>query len=72
MSTHIPATPTALNAQHASRDEREWRVGQVLHSWSMEGLEVTVATRADMQDYIDGLIDVDELVARGLARYGLT
>lgn len=36
------------------------------------GLHITAAARADGEDYATGRIDVDELVARGRARYGLS
>ncbi|MFM9878556.1 MAG: hypothetical protein ACKVOG_12030 [Rhodoglobus sp.] len=37
----------------------------------MEGLHIDPATRADAEEWVAGRIDVDELVARGRARYGL-
>ena len=37
----------------------------------MEGLHIDPVTRADAEEWVAGRIDVDELVARGLARYGL-
>jgi hypothetical protein len=37
----------------------------------MEGLSVSPAWRAEAQEFIEGRIDSDELVARTRARYGL-
>ena len=54
------------------RAERERRVQEAIHSGEMEGLEVDSATRADADEYVDGRIDSDELVARTRARYGLS
>ena len=51
--------------------ERERRVAEALHSIQMEGLHVSAAGRADAQEYIDGTIDSDQLVARARARYRL-
>ena len=51
--------------------ERERRVAEAIHSIEMEGLSVSQASQADTQDYVDGLIDSDELVARARMRYGL-
>jgi len=38
----------------------------------MEGFTVDPETLADSDDYIAGIIDSHELVARARARYGLT
>lgn len=54
-----------------TRADRQWRVEQGIHNWAMEGLQISPETRADAQDYVEGRITVDELVARGRARYGL-
>ena len=53
--------------------ERDRRIAleQAEHSGEMEGLQITPATRADGGEYAAGRIDIDELVARGHARYGL-
>ena len=53
--------------------ERARRIAleQAEHSGEMEGLHITPATRADGKEYAAGRIDIDELVARGRARYGL-
>ena len=45
---------------------------QAEHSGEMEGLHISPATRADGERYATGHIDIDELVARGRERYGLT
>lgn len=52
--------------------ERSRRLLEAIHSVEMAGLRVTADTYADADDYVDGLIDSDELVARTRARYGLT
>ena len=53
--------------------ERARRIAleQVEHSGEMEGLHITPAARADGEEYAAGRIDIDELVARGRARYAL-
>lgn len=63
--------PTIAPAVVNAVAEREYRVAEATHSLEMEGLCVTAATRTDAQDYIEGLIDSDELVFRTRARYGL-
>lgn len=62
---------TATTAAATSRAERERRVQQAMHSGEMEGFTVDPATKRDSDDYIAGIIDSDELVARARARYGL-
>ena len=37
-----------------------------MHSAAMEGLAVTLATRADADEYAAGAIDVDELIGRSM------
>lgn len=49
---------------------RRRSVDAAVHSTELEGGQVSEATRADMADYVAGHIDVDELMARGLSRYG--
>ena len=44
---------------------------QAEHSGDIEGLHITPTTRAGGEEYAAGRIDIDELVARGRARYGL-
>jgi hypothetical protein len=61
---------TTATVTVTTRVERERRVAEAIHSGEMEGLSVTPACRADAQEYIDGRIDSDELVARTRARYG--
>lgn len=51
--------------------ERKRRVAQAIHSIEMEGLSISQATQAAAQDYVDGIIDSDELVARARMRHGL-
>lgn len=62
----------AENDPYATTEaERERRVAEAVHSNEMEGLTISDACRADAQEYIAGVIDSDELVARARARYGL-
>jgi hypothetical protein len=60
-----PATTLVTQA------ERERLVAEAIHSGEMEGLRLSAAGRRDAQEYIDGRIDTDELVARARARHGL-
>lgn len=54
-----------------ARRERRRRVTEALHSGEMEGFTVDAETKDDSDDYVAGVIDSDELVARARARYGL-
>jgi Antitoxin VbhA len=65
MSKTIPSV--ASPAERA----RRFALEQAEHSGEMEGLHVDPATRADAEEYIAGRIEIDELVARTRARYGL-
>ena len=51
---------------------RSTALEQAEHSNELEGLHISNAARADGDDYAAGRIDIDEFVARGRARYGLT
>lgn len=51
---------------------RRTALAQAEHSGNMEGLDITAAARADGEEYATGRIDIDEFVARGRTRYGLT
>ena len=55
----------------STESERRFALEQAEHSGEMEGLHIDPATRADAEEWAAGRIDVDELVARGRARYGL-
>lgn len=44
---------------------------QAEHSGEVEGLHITLATRAEGEEYGAGRIESDELVARARAGYGL-
>lgn len=55
----------------ARRRERATTVAEAVHSAELEGQQVPAETLADMQDYIDGAFDADELVRRTRARHGL-
>lgn len=63
------AQPTITVAEIARRRRL---LEQSEHSGDMEGLHITAAARADGEDYATGRIDMDEFVARGRARYGLS
>lgn len=56
----------------AETARRRTGLQQAEHSGEMEGLYITAATRADGEDYATGRIDIDEFVARGRARHGLS
>jgi Antitoxin VbhA len=60
-----------MTASHVTAAERERRVAEALHSGEMEGFTVDPCTKNDSDDYIAGVIDSDELVARARERYGL-
>ena len=51
--------------------DRAQQVASVVHSAAMEGLHVTTATRAEMGHFAEGGLEVEELVRRTGARYGL-
>lgn len=57
-----PIQPAIAPAERARRIALE----QAEHSGEMEGLH-----SADGEEYAAGRMDIDELVARGRARYGL-
>jgi hypothetical protein len=60
-----------MTASPVAHAERKRRVAEALHSGEMEGFTVDPETKVDSDDYIAGVIDSDELVARARARYGL-
>lgn len=58
-------------AERLTRDDRARHVAEARHSVEMEGLSVDAQTLADAQEYVDGRISVDELVARARVNCGL-
>ena len=60
-----------MTKSSVAQAERERRVEEAIHSGEMEGLTVDPDTKVDSDDYIVGVIDSAELVARARARYGL-
>lgn len=60
---------TTITAEE--RAERERIVAASIHSGEMEGLSISDEARADNDEYIAGVIDADEVVARARARHGL-
>lgn len=66
MSNSVHTSITSVEIAH-----RRAVLEQAEHSGEMEGLHVDPATLADAEQYIAGRMDIDELVARGRARYGL-
>lgn len=57
----MSTTRTGMRAAHAAHP---CAVEDAVRSASVEGLTVTLATRADSADCVAGAIDVDELIAR--------
>lgn len=55
----------------SDRAARQRAVAEAEHSAAMEGLTVGDTYREDAAAYVDGRIDVDELVRRTRARHGL-
>lgn len=55
----------------AREADRAQQVASVVHSAAMEGLHVTTATRTEMDRFAEGGLEVEELVRRTRARYGL-
>ena len=53
-------------------EARAFQVEAAIHSAEIEGLTVSPDTRSDVDSYIAGTIDSNELVDRVRARYGLS
>lgn len=60
-----------MTANPVTVTERARRVAEAVHSGEMEGFTVDQETKVDSDDYIAGVIDSDELVAKARARSGL-
>lgn len=56
----------------AERARRQHSVDVALHSTALEGGQVSDKARADLADYVAGLVDIDELIERARARYSIT
>ena len=67
----MSASKRAASPTPSTEAQRRFALEQAEHSGEMEGLHVDPATRADAEEWVAGRIDVDDLVARGRARYGL-
>lgn len=67
----MSASKRAASPTPSAEAQRRFALEQAEHSGEMEGLHIDPVTRADAEEWVAGRIDVDELVARGLARYGL-
>lgn len=67
----MSASKRAASPTPSTEAQRWFALEQAEHSGKMEGLHIDPATRADAEEWVVGRIDVDELVARGRARYGL-
>ena len=67
----MSASKRAASPTPSTEAQRWFALEQAEHSGEMEGLHIDPATRADAEEWVAGRIDVDELVARGRARYGL-
>jgi hypothetical protein len=55
----------------AAERARRRIVDEAIHSGEMEGLSITDAARADVEEFVSGRIDADDLVTRAQARHGL-
>ena len=67
----MSASKRSASPTPSTEAQRWFALEQAEHSGEMEGLHIDPATRADAEEWVAGRIDVDELVARGRARYGL-
>ena len=67
----MSASKRSASPTPSTEAQRRFALEQAEHSGEMEGLHIDPATRADAEEWVAGRIDVDELVARGRARYGL-
>ena len=67
----MSASKRTASPTPSTEAQRRFALEQAEHSGEMEGLHIDPATRADAEEWVAGRIDVDELVARGRARYGL-
>ena len=67
----MSASKRAASPTPSTEAQRWFALEQAEHSGEMEGLHVDPATRADAEEWVAVRIDVDDLVARGRARYGL-
>jgi len=64
MSDTIQVATAAERARRRIADE-------AVHSGEMEGLSITDGARADIEEFVAGRIDSDDLVTRAQARHGL-
>lgn len=55
----------------AETELRAAAVAETVHSAALEGQALTPAMQSDVDAYAGGVIDLDELEVRTLARYGL-
>lgn len=62
MST--PSQTQAMIIEAAERQRRRAVIEEVRHSSAMEGARSTDEARGDQEDWIEGRINVDELVER--------
>lgn len=53
------------------QQERAAALAEATHSAYLEGLTITPETLADGEAYVRGDIDIDEVIRRVRARYGL-
>lgn len=61
----------ARTTRTSSAEPRRRAVANAVHSTELEGGTVAPDARADMEEYVVGRIDSDELMRRGLVRWGL-
>lgn len=67
----MSASKRSASPTPSTEAQRWFALEQAEHSGKMEGLHIDPATRADAEEWAAGRIDVDELVVRVRARYGL-
>lgn len=60
---------TTITAEE--RAKRKRLVAESIHSGEMEGLAISDQAQADNDEFIEGVIDADEVVRRARARHGL-
>lgn len=60
-----------MNITPEESRRRAEAVARIAHSTEMEGGRIPDAALADLEEYVAGLIEEDEMIRRGRARFGL-